>query len=80
MAPEDQIILRAGMLPVITQRARWFEDRNFTSLVRQPPEIPALNVTVALDDGATRILAPQTRTRPITAADVEPEPEDADVE
>ena len=71
MAPEDQIILRAGLLPVITQRARWFNDPNFTSLVHQPPDIPQLNVTVALDDGSTRILPPQTRTQPITAADVD---------
>ena len=29
MAPDDQIILRAGMLPVMTRRVRWFTDPQF---------------------------------------------------
>jgi hypothetical protein len=37
------------MLPMKTQRARWFDDPNFTSHVRMPPEIPRLDVTVATD-------------------------------
>jgi type IV secretory pathway TraG/TraD family ATPase VirD4 len=79
MAPEDQIVLRAGMLPMKTQRARWFDDPHFTSLVRRPPEIPRLDVTVATDDGRTTVMAgTKTPLRPITAADVEPEMEDAD--
>ena len=79
MAPEDQIVLRAGMLPMKTQRARWFDDPHFTSLVRRPPEIPRLDVTVATDDGRTTVMAgTKTPLPPITAADVEPEMEDAD--
>jgi type IV secretion system protein VirD4 len=74
MAPEDQIVLRAGMLPMKTQRARWFDDPNFTSRVRMPPEIPRLDVTVATDDGRTAVMARTKASLPsITAADVEPE-------
>jgi type IV secretion system protein VirD4 len=70
MSPDDQIILRAGMLPVKSQRARWFDDPNFTSLVRPVPAIPRLVVTIATDDGATRVPVHLRRARPITDADV----------
>jgi type IV secretion system protein VirD4 len=72
MAPEDQIILRAGMLPIKTQRARWWNDKTFTRLVQPPPAIPALNITIALDDGRGKT---KGSLPDITAADVEPEPE-----
>jgi type IV secretion system protein VirD4 len=79
MAPEDQIVLRAGMLPMKTQRARWFDDPNFTSHVRMPPEIPRLDVTVATDDGRTAVMARTKGPLPlITAADVEPEMDEAE--
>ena len=55
------------MLPLKTQRACWFADRNFTTLVRSAPEIPRLNVKVALDDGSTAIMP----LKAINAADVE---------
>jgi type IV secretory pathway TraG/TraD family ATPase VirD4 len=62
------------MLPMKTQRARWFDDPNFTSRVRMPPEIPRLDVTVATDDGRTAVMARTKASLPsITAADVEPE-------
>jgi type IV secretion system protein VirD4 len=80
MAPDDQIILRAGVLPMKTQRARWFDDPNFTCLVKPPPEIPRLAVRIAEDDGRTRVLPPRTRDKTITAADVEPVLEDMDAE
>jgi type IV secretion system protein VirD4 len=80
MAPDDQIILRAGMLPMKTQRAKWFNDPNFTSLVRNPPEIPRLVVQVAADDGRTRVLARVGGAKAITAADVEPAMEGPDAE
>jgi type IV secretion system protein VirD4 len=75
MAPEEQIILRASMPPMKTGRATWFNDSKFTTLVRPPPEIPKLDIQVALDDGQTRILQPAPGN-PITAADVPAEPED----
>jgi type IV secretion system protein VirD4 len=79
MSPEEQILLRPGMLPMKTGRARWFTDPNFTVLQRPPPQIPRLNVTVAADDGRTAVLhTPSPPQRPITAADVEREIEDAD--
>ena len=81
MAPEDQIVLRAGMLPIKTQRARWWNDQHFTRMVRPAPTIPALNITIALDDGRPRN---KGSLPDITAADVEPlvedEMEDADAE
>ena len=75
MSSAEQIVLRAGMLPMKTQRATWFADPYFTSAVRNPPEIPRLDVITATDDGRTRVMAGDLS--PITAADVEPEMEDA---
>jgi type IV secretion system protein VirD4 len=75
MPSEEQIILRAGVPPMKTQRATWFDDPQFTRLVYATPEIPMLDINVALDDGQTRIL-PSAPGTPITAADVSPEPED----
>lgn len=72
MDPSEQIILRAGMLPMKTGRAQWFTDPYFKSLNMAPPEIPKLNVTVTLDDGKTRILVTQKSQKAITAVDVEP--------
>lgn len=55
MRPEEQLILRAGMKPMKTLRARWFNDPEFTTRVRPPPEIPKLDVSIAYDDGGTRV-------------------------
>jgi type IV secretion system protein VirD4 len=77
MDPSEQIVLRGGMLPLKTQRACWFTDRNFTTLVRRAPEIPRLDVTVATDDDNTAVLAGSKVSLPtITRADVESEPAD----
>jgi type IV secretion system protein VirD4 len=78
MDPSEQIILRGGMLPLKTQRACWFNDRNFTTLVRQAPEIPRLDVKVALDDGRTTIIASAKTLPTISSADLQPETVDAD--
>jgi type IV secretion system protein VirD4 len=55
MSPDEQIIIRPGMRPMKTRRIRWYDDRRFTDLAKQPPEIPFLNVHVAYDDGTTRV-------------------------
>jgi type IV secretion system protein VirD4 len=54
MDPSEQIVLRGGMLPLKTQRCRWFDDPHFIALVRRPPAIPRLDVLIELDDGSTR--------------------------
>ena len=43
MDPSEQIVLRGGMLPLKTQKACWFADRNFSTLVRSAGEIPRLD-------------------------------------
>jgi type IV secretion system protein VirD4 len=57
MSPDQQLILRRGMKPMRTQRCRWFTNRDFTSRVRRPPEIPKLDISIAYDNGETRIKA-----------------------
>lgn len=74
----EQIVLRAGMMPMKTGRAYWRDDPHFKSCVRPPPEIPRLDVSVEMDDGATQIRRPNERQKPIAAADVEPLPEEED--
>ena|ERR1700761_2297859 len=75
----EQIVLRAGMMPMKTGRPYWRDDASFKARWRPAPEIPRLNVTIDLDDGSTQIKRPSERQKPITAADVEPLPEDVDV-
>jgi type IV secretion system protein VirD4 len=55
MSPHEQLILRPGMRPGYTARARWFTDPQFTTRVRPPPEIPKLDISIAYDDGDTRV-------------------------
>jgi type IV secretion system protein VirD4 len=78
LSPSEQIILRAGMPPMKTQRVAWFSDFTLTSRVRPAPEIPRLNVLVELDDGSTKIGQPHQRLKTFTAADVE-EPAEEDM-
>jgi type IV secretion system protein VirD4 len=55
MSPNEQIVLRAGMMPVKCKRIRWFDDQNFTRLVLPPPAVPEIPVKVAQDDGQTPV-------------------------
>ena len=73
MDPSEQIVLRGGMLPLKTQRACWFDDRNFTTLVCRPPQIPRLDVKVATDDGRTAVIVGTKPLPTITEVDAEPE-------
>ncbi|MGD0107269.1 MAG: type IV secretory system conjugative DNA transfer family protein [Rhodopila sp.] len=55
MSPDEQIVIRAGMKPLKTQRLCWYSDPQFRDLVRPSPEIPELQIRVANDDGATKV-------------------------
>lgn len=52
MPPDEQVIIRPGMRPILSKRIRWYDDPNFTTLKRVPPVIPRLKIEVAMDDGA----------------------------
>jgi type IV secretion system protein VirD4 len=58
MSPAQQLILRPGMRPMITKRAKWHEDPNFRTRVKPPPYVPPINIQMPLDDGSTRITRP----------------------
>jgi type IV secretion system protein VirD4 len=60
MQRDEQIILRAGMPPIIASRVGWYEDPELRQLRMDPPEIPRVKWELALDDGQTRIV----RTKP----------------
>ena len=51
LTPRDAILLRPGMYPIRARRIRHFEDPTFTRLLRPPPEVPAIDVPVRLDQG-----------------------------
>lgn len=72
MAPDEQIILRAGVLPMKTRRARWFDDPNFTGLVEEPPEIPKLTFEIDEDDGRTFSVEPTRRGYALATANASP--------
>ena len=58
--PRDrQIILRPGMLPMLTERICWYEDPHYLGLSLPPPAVPKLSVSVPMDDGS--IVIPQRR-------------------
>jgi type IV secretion system protein VirD4 len=59
MSPREQLILRSGMPPVRSGRARWFEDREFYSRKLPPIAIPRLDISIAYDDGRTQVRAPK---------------------
>jgi type IV secretion system protein VirD4 len=46
--PTEQIILRPGMMPMKTGRARWFTDQTMSGLQRPAPVIPRLDVQIAM--------------------------------
>jgi type IV secretion system protein VirD4 len=79
LPPDEQIILRAGMLPMKTKRPTWFSDSDFTARVRPPPAIPTLGVEIHRDDGKANIAGKSRgRQNAITFAGVEQELEDHD--
>jgi type IV secretory pathway TraG/TraD family ATPase VirD4 len=50
--PSDkQLVLRAGIPPVLASKLRWFEDRNFRHLRRPPPVPDEIEIPISLDDG-----------------------------
>lgn len=55
MPPDRQLILRSGMKPMQSGRARWFTDPEFYTRVRPPPEIPKMDISIPFDDGRTRV-------------------------
>jgi type IV secretion system protein VirD4 len=58
--PRDrQIILRPGMMPMLTERICWYEDPHYLAMALPPPIVPRLHVDVPLDDGS--IVIPQRR-------------------
>lgn len=54
--PRRLLALRQGMMPVEMDRVVWFEDKHLRSLVRDPPTIPQLRISIPLDDGLTRLV------------------------
>jgi type IV secretion system protein VirD4 len=78
LPPDEQIILRPGMLPLRTKRPAWFTDPDFTARVRRPPPIPTLTVETAEDDGTTSVARKLTGDHAsIARADVQCQPEDS---
>jgi type IV secretion system protein VirD4 len=53
---DEQIIIRPGMPPMRTKRIRWYDDPHFRPLVKKPPLIPKLNVSVAMHQPAREIV------------------------
>jgi type IV secretion system protein VirD4 len=51
LKPTEAILIRPGMLPILCRRIQYFKDRVFARLVRQPPEVPAIEIDVRLDQG-----------------------------
>jgi type IV secretory pathway TraG/TraD family ATPase VirD4 len=67
------IVLRAGVMPARLRKLRWYDDPDFKSLRRPPPEIPPITVAVEPDDGTTPVPRPIPRrgdARPDSATDI----------
>jgi len=51
LKPLDAILVRPGMFPIRCRRIRYFKDRTFSRLVRRPPDVPAIEIVVRMDQG-----------------------------
>jgi type IV secretion system protein VirD4 len=69
LPPDEQIVLRAGMLPMRTKRPTWFTDPDFTSRARPVPGIPSLSVEIQEHDGKTTVAVKSGRGQ----ADITPD-------
>ena len=49
--PTDAILIRPGMYPISAKRIRYYLDNTFTRLLRSPPVVQPIEVTVRLDQG-----------------------------
>jgi type IV secretory pathway TraG/TraD family ATPase VirD4 len=63
--PDEQLIIRPGMLPAKTKRICWYRDPQFRGLRQPPPEIPKLRIKVAAASTAVPLRKP-AETRPGT--------------
>lgn len=63
--PQVQIVLRSGLPPVKALRNRWFENEELKALVRPPPTVEKLNVSIPMDDGRVRVRPRPAPTRSI---------------
>lgn len=61
LPPDQQLILRPGMMPMKTERLCWYEDPYYLGLVQPPPIVPRLPVHIPVDDGS--IVIPQRQDR-----------------
>jgi type IV secretion system protein VirD4 len=60
MSPDQQLIIRPGMRPMKTERICWYTDRAFRSRPQPAPEIPALQIDLAMDATGWRPAARQS--------------------
>ncbi|BAU94183.1 MULTISPECIES: type IV secretory system conjugative DNA transfer family protein [Hyphomicrobiales] len=51
LKPLEAILIRPGLYPIRCRRIRYFRDRTFTRLLRSPPIVEPIEVTVRLDQG-----------------------------
>jgi type IV secretion system protein VirD4 len=64
MGPDEQIVLRAGMQPMMVSRLQWFKDPAIRKLELDPPVIPVLQWKLDLDDGKTKLERPKPKDAP----------------
>jgi type IV secretion system protein VirD4 len=51
LKPSEALLIRPGMFPIRCRRIQYFRDATFSRLVRRPPDVPAIDVPVRLDQG-----------------------------
>jgi type IV secretion system protein VirD4 len=61
LPPEQQLVLRPGMSPMICDRVQWWQDPMLKDRVMPVPHVPQHELSIALDDGMTEIVAPQRK-------------------
>jgi type IV secretion system protein VirD4 len=52
MPEDEQLVLRPGMRPALTQRIRSYAEPYFIALKRDPPDVPLLPINIEVDDGS----------------------------
>lgn len=51
LKPLQAILIRPGMYPIRCRRIRYFRDRMFTRLLRRPPDVDPIEISVRMDQG-----------------------------
>jgi type IV secretion system protein VirD4 len=58
------IVIRPGMFPIRARRIRYYDEKPFSRLIFPPPEVPAIDIPVRMDQGTVPLPTPAEGAAP----------------